>query len=188
MLANSNLDKFSIIIPLLVFVATDIVASDKSLNNNFGVNKQLNTKIAYKEELAEARIVIPIATNLKADGRQQQSSKKVILAYVSASYCAFCKKLEKEVLVPAIRSGDYQNKIILRKIDLHGQQPIINFEGQETTPSQFLKKYDIKMTPTLLFLDNQGQQLEEKLIGYQGGEFYWYYLDAAIRKANKQLK
>ncbi len=130
---------------------------------------------------------IPLAANLQSDGKLQQKTGKVILLYVSAPHCAFCKRLEKEVLLPLIHSGEYQNKIILRKINWRSDTPVIDFKGVSKRPSEILKPYGIQITPTLLFLDANGRPVIERLLGYRGGEFYWYYFDVAIDKANKLI-
>ena len=131
--------------------------------------------------------IIPPAKNLQLDGKNQLINKKVILLYVSAPHCAFCKKLEKEVLYPLIHSGEYESKIVLRKLNWRAKGLVVDFDGIKRPPSKILERYHIKITPTLLFLDSNGKQVNQKLLGYRGGEFYWYYFDVAIDKANKNL-
>lgn len=131
---------------------------------------------------------IPLAVNLFSDGQQQQINGKVILLYVSAPHCPFCKKLEKEILNPLIKSGEYREKLILRKINWNSKSQIINFFGEKQRPRDLLKKYNIRITPTLLFLDSEGNQVSQQLLGYRGGEFYWFYFDSGIRKANIVIK
>ena len=128
--------------------------------------------------------VIPLASDFQADGLEQQISKRVILLYVSAPHCAFCKKLEKEIIFPLLKSGEYKDKIILRKIDWHGSENILDFNGESIKPSRFLEQYQIRITPTLLFFGANGKEIHKRLLGYRGGEFYWYYFDAAINKSN----
>ena len=132
--------------------------------------------------------LIPVVKNLSEDGKIQLQTNRIILLYVSAPTCAFCKNLEKKVISPLIRSGKYLDEIILRKIDRTSSIPIKDFSGNEMIPSVFLKRYDIQITPTLLFLDAKGSQVIEPLLGYRGGEFFWYYFDIAINKANKRLE
>lgn len=130
---------------------------------------------------------IPVAKNLVDDGKIQLQTGRIILLYVYAPNCAYCKKLEKEVFFPLIRSGEYQDKIVLRKINWTSSTPIRDFSGGEILPSKFLEQYNIQITPTLLFLDAKGNQVIERILGYRGGEFFWYYFDVAINKANKRL-
>ena len=131
--------------------------------------------------------VIPLASDFHSDMLDQQKSKRVILLYVSAPHCAFCKKLEKEIIFPLLKSGEYKDKIILRKIDWHGTDSIFDFNGLSVKPSQFLEQYKIRITPTFIFLGANGKELHKRLLGYRGGEFYWYYFDAAIDKSNLRL-
>ena len=131
--------------------------------------------------------VIPLASDFQTDSLEQQISKRVILLYVSSPHCAFCKKLEKEIIFPLLKSGEYKDKIILRKIDWHGYKNILDFNGQSIKPSKFLDQYQTRITPTLLFLGANGKEMHKRLLGYRGGEFYWYYFDAAIDKSNLRL-
>jgi len=137
--------------------------------------------------ICQATETIALAKNLAEDGKIQQQSNRTILLYVSAPDCAFCKKLEKEVLFPLIFSGEYLDRIILREIDWTSSIPIKDFSGEMVLPKTFLNQYNIQITPTLLFLDATGNPLVDRLLGYRGGEFYWYYLDMAIKKANMLL-
>ena len=145
-------------------------------------------KTSFAQTSFVQNLQIPIVFNLQQDGIIQNQSKKVILLYVSAPLCAFCKNLEKDVLVPLIHSGEYEDKIILRKINWRAIEEVVDFDGIKKSPAEILKRYDIKITPTLLFLNSKGEQINQRLLGYRGGEFYWYYLDVAIDKANRYLK
>jgi len=130
---------------------------------------------------------IPLAIDLKADAQQQLNDKKVILLYVSAPHCAFCKKLEKEILSPLLISGEYNNRITLRKIDWSSSEELLDFDGNRIAAKALLKQYAIQITPTLLFLNGKGEEINERLLGYRGGEFYWYYFDVAIESSNRVL-
>jgi len=138
--------------------------------------------------ILNAKALIPLLSDLSVDAKHQQKTNRVIMLYVSAPHCAFCKKLEKEIFDPLLYSGEYDDRIILRKVDWHSSSMIKNFDGIKQLPQDFLKAYEIKITPTLLFLDSTGRQILKPLLGYRGGEFYWFYFDAAINKANNRLK
>ena len=137
--------------------------------------------------ICQATETISLAKNLAEDGKIQHQTNRTILLYVSAPDCAFCKKLEQEVLFPLILSGEYEDRIILREIDWTSSTLIKDFSGEMVIPKTFLYQYNIQITPTLLFLDAKGKPLVDRLLGYRGGEFYWYYLDRAIKKANMLL-
>ncbi len=131
--------------------------------------------------------IIPLISDYSQLGVLSKQTERVILLYVSAPQCPYCKKLEQEILFPLIRSGEYQKRIILAKINWLSGSDVIGFHGEELTTRLFLKPYNIKVTPTLLFLNNKGQQIHEAFVGFQANEFYWYYFDVAIDKSNHMI-
>ncbi|PHS15656.1 MAG: hypothetical protein COA86_13315 [Kangiella sp.] len=128
------------------------------------------------------------STKLNEIISSNQKQKKVIILYVSSPFCPYCKKLEEEILTPMLKSGDYTDKALLRKFTIDSKQSITNFQGKSQYPKSLMNQYQVKVTPTLLFLDAKGNQLSEAIIGYSNDEFFWYYLDMAIEKSNQQLK
>ena len=161
LVTNRFLSSFSIY--LFVFLCSSVLANETENSKSIQIIK---------------------ANNLAADSKLSSENHSVIILYVAAPDCPFCKKLEREVLIPFIKSGDYKNKAILRKINWRSSESIIDFNGENTTPIKLLKFYDLKITPTLLFLDSRGNEVYERSIGYSGNEFFWYYLDVAIEKSN----
>ena len=117
----------------------------------------------------------------------KEVQKRVIVLYVSAPFCRYCKKLEVEILNPLLRSGNYEKKILLRKFNIDSKKKIVGFYGILKKPKEFMNEYGVSITPTLLFLDHKGNQLSEAITGYTNDEFFWYYLDNAIKESNKQL-
>ncbi|PCI64688.1 MAG: hypothetical protein COB38_12500 [Gammaproteobacteria bacterium] len=128
------------------------------------------------------------STNLSQIIEDNQNQSKVIILYVSSPFCPYCKKLEAEILKPMLRSGDYLETVTLRKFVIDSKQPIIGFDGQSQSPKSLMDQYQVKVTPTLLFLDKNGKQLSDAIVGYSNDEFFWYYLDMAIKKSNQRLK
>ena len=118
----------------------------------------------------------------------EQTQSKVIILYVSSPFCRYCRKLEKEILHPMIKNGDYVEKILLRKLVIDSKTLVFNFNGDLQLPKSLMEEYNVKITPTLLFLDKNGNQLSESIVGYSNDEFFWYYLDTAIEKSNQKLK
>ncbi len=121
-------------------------------------------------------------------GKTAEKQSVVILLYVSAPQCPYCIKLEEEILQPLINSGDYRGRLILAKINWLSPEKITNFQGQQQSIKSFLKTYKIKFTPTLLFLNHSGEEVQNAFVGYQANEFYWYYFDRAIEKSNKLIR
>ena len=111
-----------------------------------------------------------------------------IIIYASRADCRFCRLLEQEVLKPLIRSGDYSGQFNLLPLPLDAPQGLVNFAGKEITVGELASRYQLQLTPTLVFVDDQGSELVPRLIGYQSGAYYEYYLEQAIRAAGTGTK
>lgn len=112
----------------------------------------------------------------------QQSSQPVLVAFV-AEYCGYCRQLEKDQLKPLLKSGDYETRILIRTVDIASTQMLLDFKGEPISPSEFANQYHADITPTLVFLDKTGQEIAERLVGYNSPDFYGAYLESAIQQA-----
>ena len=119
---------------------------------------------------------------------EKPSAPVPILLYASRTDCHFCYSFEEEILKPLIRSGEYADSIVIRNLVLDSTDPVKNFEGELVPPSELAQAYDIKVSPTLLFLDQKGRELVPRIVGYQRSEFYFYYFEEAILKATTALR
>ena len=114
-------------------------------------------------------------------------TKKPTLLYISRSDCTFCHRFEEDVLKPLIKSGTYKNKIIIRKIVIDDPEPVANFKGNIVAPINLAQSYSVDVTPTLLFVDAEGNELVTRIVGYQKSDYYSHFLEQAITKAYKVL-
>lgn len=112
------------------------------------------------------------------------SNQPVLVAFV-ADYCGYCRQLEKDYLKPMLKSGDYETRILIRTVDIAGTQNLLDFKGEPVSPSDFAKNYQASITPTLVFLGKAGQEIAERLVGYNSPDFYGAYLDSSIEQAIK---
>ena len=127
-------------------------------------------------------IALP-AVSLGSAQIKQGTAQRPILLYASRTDCRFCYNFEKEILNPLIQSGEYTDSIVIRNLVLDSTELVENFEGKLVSPNEFAQIYDIKLSPSLLFLDTKGRELIPRIVGYQRSEFYFYYFEEAIHKA-----
>lgn len=130
---------------------------------------------------------IPLATNLIITAQNKKEKNRVLIVYVWRKDCPFCKKLEKEVLKPMLISREYKNKMVFKKLELGSQNILTDIRGKNTTVKNFLSYHKASVTPTLLFLSHDGIEIAERIVGYQGQEFYWHYFDQSIQQANQHM-
>jgi hypothetical protein len=51
----------------------------------------------------------------------------------------------------------------------------------------FARRYGAEVTPTSLFMDGQGRELADRIVGISNIEYYGFYLDKAIASASKAM-
>ena len=131
--------------------------------------------------------LVPTATDLQQTSAEAAASRVPILLYVSRSDCTFCRRLENEVLNPLIRSGEYEDDVLIRELAWDSATPVRGFDGVLTMPETLADAYAARLTPTLLFLDPQGREIVPRITGYPRGAYFSYYLEEAIREARRLL-
>ncbi len=126
-------------------------------------------------------------TDLRQEARIARDRKLVLVIEFSSEYCAFCRKLEALFLVPMQRNAEYNDKVLIRTVSLDAYETLIDFQGRSMSTSDFASRYDVSMTPTLLFLDGEGVEMSEKLVGIWSEDFYGGFIDNRIDEARERL-
>lgn len=106
----------------------------------------------------------------------------------SSSYCHFCVRVEQEFLLPMQISGDYEQRAVIRKLKIDHGKRVVDFDGQRIEASALARRYNVSVTPTVVFLDGAGQQLTAKRVGLMTPDFYGGYLDESIDTALDMLR
>ena len=109
-----------------------------------------------------------------------------LLLVFTADDCPYCDQLADEILLPMIRSGEYQARVVIRALNLDGG-PVRDFDGQPIEPWEFAQRYDVTVTPTMVLLDDRGRTLGESLVGVRSLDFYEAMISKAIERAAKRL-
>lgn len=111
-----------------------------------------------------------------------------ILLIVSQHYCPFCVRLKDEIIHPMLISSDYEQKAVITEILLDEPGDIRDFKGKPIKPGALAARYQVWVTPTLLFLDSTGRELHRRMLGVNTIEMYSYYLDNSLDAALKALR
>lgn len=120
--------------------------------------------------------------------QQADKENKVILLEMSASYCGYCETLEEHIIKPMIRSGDYEDYVLIRKLDIDSRYPMKDIDGSTSSPAQIAYRLNVSLTPTLLFLDGKGNEVSERILGVNTLELYGAYVDEALLQGQQKLK
>ncbi|WP_296802626.1 thioredoxin fold domain-containing protein [Thiolapillus sp.] len=112
---------------------------------------------------------------------------RLILLLVSQQECPYCHLIKEEIIRPMILGGDFRDDILIRELFIDAGEKIRDFKGVEREAADFAHGYGIFVTPTLLFLEADGTELEKKMTGINTVEMYWYYLSQSIQDAISKL-
>jgi thioredoxin-related protein len=133
-------------------------------------------------------VVIEEIRDFSRIARDSNDRRLPILLMFSAKYCSYCVRLEEEFLKPMLRSGDYGDKVLIRKMKIDGSGTVRDFDGKQIPVDEFTDRYNISVTPTVVFLDGSGAQLAPKRVGLSTPDFYGGYLDQSIDLALDVLR
>jgi len=136
--------------------------------------------------IGDSVVMIPI-TDLRQESRLAKTRNLLLVIEFSSEYCGYCRKLEELFLVPMQRNSNYRNKVLIRYVSLDMYETLVDFDGRSINTSEFAARYDISLTPTLLFLNGDGVEMSEKLVGIWSEDFYGGFIDNRIDEAREKL-
>jgi thioredoxin-related protein len=135
-----------------------------------------------------AEVLVPVATDLHADGETARTSRLPILLAFLARYCSYCEELEEGYLKPMLRSGEYAERILIRKLILDNGSHLTDFNGEKISATALATRYRVYVTPTILFVDAAGEELAGRMVGFNTPEMYGGYLDQCIETARHIIR
>jgi thioredoxin-related protein len=137
---------------------------------------------------SSAGVEVPASNNLSELGQQAEKGRLPIMMMVSQAHCGFCEKLKEEILEPMLISGDYTDKVIITELLMDSYTNITGFDGSEIHPSDIASSYKVWVTPTLLFLNADGNEVHPRMLGVNTIEMYGYYIDESINGAMASIR
>lgn len=138
--------------------------------------------------LADAQsVVIPEPEDLQVEAEAARDRNLPILLMFGTDECPYCELVEREFLRPMIYSGEYEEKVLIRRLHMNGSL-LTDFDGKPVTGRELAERFGVKFTPTVVFLDAEGRQVSRKMVGVSTPDYYGGYLDEAIASALAQVR
>ena len=135
-----------------------------------------------------AEVRVPVAHDLQQEGQQARALQLPIMLTFSADDCSYCEQLEEDFLQPMLLSGEYQDRIIIRKLILDDGSSVNDFYGKDTEATRVSDRYRVSVTPTILFVDGEGRELAERMVGINTPELFGGYLETCIDTARASIR
>ena len=139
------------------------------------------------QAVACARPEVTTVASLEQATREAAARNLPLLLAFSSRSCAYCVQLEQDFLIPMLVSGDYTDRVLIRKLNIDAGVMVEDLQGRITPAHRIADHYNVDVTPTLLFLGPDGEELAERLIGVMTPDFYGGYIDRGIAAANAAL-
>ncbi|MFA5626361.1 MAG: thioredoxin fold domain-containing protein [Thiohalomonadaceae bacterium] len=145
--------------------------------------------VAQAKNPADAsEIILPQIDNLRIEAALAREQNLPLLIMFSSEHCRYCSIMADEFLKPMMFTGEYQDKILFRQLNLSARAEIIDFDGSPIKVREFARRYKIRLTPTLIFLDHSGQQAAPAMVGLSTPDYFGSYLDTAINTAHTYVR
>lgn len=138
--------------------------------------------------LAHENTSLKEVDDFKSLREQMQTQTLPLLLVFRADYCGYCRQLEQEHLIPMEKSGEYATRILIRRFSVDKAETVTDFQGQTLSAEAFTARYQASLTPTVVFLNAEGQQVAEPLLGYNSPDYYGAYLEKAITQAQQAVQ
>ena len=125
--------------------------------------------------------------NLAVLASEAKTKNIPIMLFVTAPYCGYCHQLERDVIVPMLKNPRYAPLVFVRRFDL-SKDSITDFDGNTKDSMRIATRYKAQLTPTLVFLSPDGQQLTEHILGVAADlDLYGGMIDTRINQALEKL-
>lgn len=96
------------------------------------------------------------------------ASQTAIGCYGELAWLSFCKVVRENYLHPLRDVG-----LQIVQIDMRDSRTIVDFDGSSSTQDAWVRKYGIKLAPTVLFFGIQGHEVAARLKGAYLPDFLW---------------
>lgn len=97
--------------------------------------------------------------DLREDLNEARAAGKAgLIVYFGQKYCAYCRQfLEKDLVKEDIRTY-LQKHFDIIGIDIHGQNTVIDLDGESIDEHRFATREQTNFTPSLIFYDLEGEE------------------------------
>lgn len=127
---------------------------------------------------------LPTPRSLRAAADAAAARGHPLVVMLTLRGCVFCELVRNSYLHPLMREG----RLIAVQLDMQDKTSTVqDFGGRSTTPAALTEAWQLRVTPTLLFLDREGRELVERLEGVSSTDFYGHYLEQRIEAARAAL-
>lgn len=95
--------------------------------------------------------------------------------------CNYCERLLRDQIAPLKLNADLAWLRIV-EVPMAGEESIALPDGRRASGRALATAYQVKLAPTVVFLDRQGAVAAKALVGYTSPDFYGAFIDQRIEQ------
>jgi len=130
---------------------------------------------------------IETVKDLRVLKRQAESANLPVLLLMTTEDCSYCDSIRKHYLKPMLDSGQYASKILFRQLYIEDFSYLRNLQGELITGDSIALKYDVEVTPTILFINSNMEELGERIVGINSIDYFDKLLKTHISRARAHM-
>jgi len=135
---------------------------------------------------------LPRAENLQTDAQQAVADKKPIVLFFTLPNCSYCRIVRYDYFLPLLKQRTGNDQPIIREISVTGQNRVTLFDGQRLTETELAERYKVQMTPTVLFVNHEGDVVGNSIIGGDHPNYITLFdkslAEASTKMAGKRVR
>lgn len=130
-----------------------------------------------------AALPTPASLPEAAQGARRRGEPLVVMTTLEG--CPYCDVVRNHHLLPMLRN----DAVVAVQIDVRdNRRNLRGFDGQLTSPADQASAWKARFTPTVLFFDDRGLEIAERLVGVAVPDFYGAYLEDRLEAARARLR
>jgi len=129
-----------------------------------------------------APAVLPPARSLPDELTAALRQGQPLVVMASLEGCVYCRIARQSHLSPMQRAGQP-----IVQVDLRSEASVRDFAGKTTTHDELARRWNVTITPTLLFFGPGGREVADRMEGAYQPDFYGPYLEDRLAQSRKRL-
>jgi thioredoxin-related protein len=126
---------------------------------------------------------LPAARRLRAEARAAAARGQPLVLMFSLPGCGYCEQLRRSTYRWLLRDG-----VPVEQLEMVPGNALQGFDGRPTDGAAVAARYGVHLAPTVLFLDPDGREIGERLVGAGVPDFYGAFVDRSLGQARDRLR
>lgn len=125
--------------------------------------------------------------NLQSDAELIKANGTPLILFFTQDHCLYCQFVIEEQLKPLMRNDIQKHQFIVRSVETGFGDTVIDFNGNKIDLSEIERRYNIYVTPAVVFINHNGNEIAPAVIGVANTQMYSEDFDASLEKSRQTL-